>query len=160
MIATGSESGMPRWVVPAIAGTTPTATSIAPRPASTAPVAQTLPLKRPASVALPLKRCAAPSAALPLKRLATPQPPASVHSSNATITVTSRLRTTGAVQNSNQNSPGPRSAHAARNTAPTIGCVYLYPRATSEHDVSVQSWVRASHAELNTPLADAVASWP
>lgn len=40
-----------------------------------------------------------------------------------------------------------------------IGCVYLYPPETEEHDVSVQSWVRASHAELDGPLADAVAAW-
>lgn len=39
-----------------------------------------------------------------------------------------------------------------------IGCVYLYPAAT-EHDVVVQSWVRADRAELDTPLADAVARW-
>lgn len=40
-----------------------------------------------------------------------------------------------------------------------IGCVYLYPMKSADHDVSVQSWVRADHAELDTPLADAVATW-
>lgn len=40
-----------------------------------------------------------------------------------------------------------------------IGCVYLYPTTRKGHDVSVQSWVRASHAELDEPLADAVAEW-
>lgn len=40
-----------------------------------------------------------------------------------------------------------------------IGCVYLYPPTTEEYDVSVQSWVRASHAQLDGPLADAVAAW-
>ncbi|USQ75816.1 GNAT family N-acetyltransferase [Ornithinimicrobium cryptoxanthini] len=40
-----------------------------------------------------------------------------------------------------------------------IGCVYLYPTTESGHDVSVQSWVRASHAGLDVPLADAVADW-
>jgi RimJ/RimL family protein N-acetyltransferase/ketosteroid isomerase-like protein len=40
-----------------------------------------------------------------------------------------------------------------------IGCVYLYPPEDAEHDVSVQSWVSADHAELDTPLADAVAAW-
>lgn len=40
-----------------------------------------------------------------------------------------------------------------------IGCVYLYPTTAEGHDVSVQSWVRASHAELDGPLADAVADW-
>lgn len=40
-----------------------------------------------------------------------------------------------------------------------IGCVYLYPSGSGEHDVEVQSWVRADRAELDTPLADAVAAW-
>lgn len=40
-----------------------------------------------------------------------------------------------------------------------IGCVYLYPSASPEHDVEVQSWVRADRAELDGPLADAVARW-
>ena len=39
-----------------------------------------------------------------------------------------------------------------------IGCVYLYP-AADEHDVEVRSWVRADRAELDGPLADAVAEW-
>ena len=40
-----------------------------------------------------------------------------------------------------------------------IGCVYLYPSATGEWDVTVQSWVRADHSSLDAPLADAVARW-
>jgi hypothetical protein len=40
-----------------------------------------------------------------------------------------------------------------------IGCVYLYPSAAGEWDVTVQSWVRADRAGLDGPLADAVASW-
>jgi hypothetical protein len=40
-----------------------------------------------------------------------------------------------------------------------IGCVYLYPSASEDHDVEVQSWVRADRAELDVPLADAVADW-
>lgn len=40
-----------------------------------------------------------------------------------------------------------------------IGCVYLYPTRSPEHDVSVQSWVRADRAELDAPLADAVLAW-
>ncbi len=40
-----------------------------------------------------------------------------------------------------------------------IGCVYLYPSESADHDVEVQSWVRSSHADLDTPLADAVAAW-
>lgn len=40
-----------------------------------------------------------------------------------------------------------------------IGCVYLYPTKSEDHDVVVQSWVRADHADLDRPLADAVARW-
>ena len=40
-----------------------------------------------------------------------------------------------------------------------IGCVYLYPSKSPDADVTVQSWVRVSHAELDAPLADAVAAW-
>ncbi len=44
-------------------------------------------------------------------------------------------------------------------TGDVIGCVYLYPAESADADVTVQSWVRASHAELDVPLADAVAAW-
>jgi hypothetical protein len=44
-------------------------------------------------------------------------------------------------------------------TGDVIGCVYLYPSESPDADVTVQSWVRVSHAELDTPLADAVAAW-
>lgn len=44
-------------------------------------------------------------------------------------------------------------------TEDVIGCVYLYPGESTDADVTVQSWVRASHAELDVPLADAVAAW-
>lgn len=40
-----------------------------------------------------------------------------------------------------------------------IGCVYLYPSGSAEWDVVVQSWVRADKADLDGPLADAVARW-
>jgi hypothetical protein len=40
-----------------------------------------------------------------------------------------------------------------------IGCVYIYPSAAAEYDVSVHSWVRADRASLDVPLADAVARW-
>jgi hypothetical protein len=40
-----------------------------------------------------------------------------------------------------------------------IGCVYIYPSASAEYDVSVHSWVRADRASLDVPLADAVARW-
>jgi hypothetical protein len=42
--------------------------------------------------------------------------------------------------------------------ADVIGCVYLYP-PEREGDVIVQSWVRADRADLDEPLADAVAAW-
>ncbi|HEU4568725.1 MAG TPA: hypothetical protein VFR99_11880 [Marmoricola sp.] len=40
-----------------------------------------------------------------------------------------------------------------------IGCVYVYPSPSDDWDVTVQSWVRADRAELDVPLADAVARW-
>ncbi|MCK0112206.1 N-acetyltransferase [Ornithinimicrobium sp. F0845] len=40
-----------------------------------------------------------------------------------------------------------------------IGCVYLYPASSQEYDVSVQSWVRADRAHLDTPLAEALVDW-
>lgn len=40
-----------------------------------------------------------------------------------------------------------------------IGCVYLYPADSDEHDVSIQSWARTDRADLDVPLADAVADW-
>lgn len=40
-----------------------------------------------------------------------------------------------------------------------IGCVYLYPAADADHDVTAQSWVRADRAGLDGALADAVAGW-
>jgi len=40
-----------------------------------------------------------------------------------------------------------------------IGCVYIYPDKTGEHDAKVLSWVRASRAELDEPLWQAVGAW-
>jgi hypothetical protein len=40
-----------------------------------------------------------------------------------------------------------------------IGCVYLYPSASEQWDATVRSWVRADRADLDGPLADAVARW-
>lgn len=40
-----------------------------------------------------------------------------------------------------------------------IGCVYLYPTGSPDFDVTVQSWVRADKADLDTPLADALENW-
>jgi hypothetical protein len=40
-----------------------------------------------------------------------------------------------------------------------VGCVYLYPSTDGRSDVVVQSWVRASRAELDRPLDEAVRAW-
>ena len=40
-----------------------------------------------------------------------------------------------------------------------IGCVYIYPRRDSDVDARTRSWVRASHAELDTALWRAVSEW-
>jgi hypothetical protein len=40
-----------------------------------------------------------------------------------------------------------------------VGCVYIYPHRSNARDASVMSWVRASHAELDVPLWQAVRDW-
>jgi hypothetical protein len=40
-----------------------------------------------------------------------------------------------------------------------IGCVYIYPRPDRDYDARALSWVRASHAQLDTPLWRAVTEW-
>jgi hypothetical protein len=40
-----------------------------------------------------------------------------------------------------------------------IGCVYIYPDKSEEHDARVLSWVRASRPELDAPLWRAVRDW-
>jgi hypothetical protein len=40
-----------------------------------------------------------------------------------------------------------------------IGCAYLYPTASEDWDVMVQSWVQADRADLDGPLAEAFARW-
>ena len=40
-----------------------------------------------------------------------------------------------------------------------VGCVYIYPDRTGATDAHVQSWVRASRAELDSPLWRAVSDW-
>jgi hypothetical protein len=37
-----------------------------------------------------------------------------------------------------------------------IGCVYIYPVRSADHDADVRSWVRADSAELDEPLYAAV----
>jgi RimJ/RimL family protein N-acetyltransferase len=40
-----------------------------------------------------------------------------------------------------------------------VGCVYIYPDPDGVHDARVQSWVRASRAELDVPLWRALSEW-
>jgi hypothetical protein len=40
-----------------------------------------------------------------------------------------------------------------------VGCVYIYPVSDDDYDVCVLSWVRVSHAHLDTPLWRAVSEW-
>jgi hypothetical protein len=40
-----------------------------------------------------------------------------------------------------------------------IGCVYIYPLPDSDYDACALSWVRESHAQLDTPLWRAVSEW-
>ncbi|MFG2949429.1 GNAT family N-acetyltransferase [Streptomyces adustus] len=40
-----------------------------------------------------------------------------------------------------------------------IGCVYIYPSRSDDHDTDVRSWVRADKAELDAPLYAAVTAW-
>ena len=40
-----------------------------------------------------------------------------------------------------------------------VGCVYIYPAAADPYDARVLSWVRASRAELDVPLWQAVSDW-
>ena len=44
-------------------------------------------------------------------------------------------------------------------TADVIGCVYIYPDSDDPRRAAVQSWVRASRAELDIPLWRAVSAW-
>jgi hypothetical protein len=45
------------------------------------------------------------------------------------------------------------------DTDEVIGCVYIYPSKDEDHDVRVESWVRASRAELDAALWYAVSEW-
>jgi RimJ/RimL family protein N-acetyltransferase len=40
-----------------------------------------------------------------------------------------------------------------------IGCVYIYPLRDSDDTAIVKSWVRESHAHLDTPLWRSVSEW-
>jgi hypothetical protein len=40
-----------------------------------------------------------------------------------------------------------------------IGCVYIYPSRTDEHEAEVRSWVRASRAEMDTVVWESLSEW-
>ena len=44
-------------------------------------------------------------------------------------------------------------------TDDVIGCVYIYPHKSEQHDAQVLSWVRASRSELDVQLWRAVTAW-
>jgi hypothetical protein len=44
-------------------------------------------------------------------------------------------------------------------TDEVLGCVYIYPDKSDQHDASVRSWVRASRSELDLQLWQAVTDW-
>jgi hypothetical protein len=44
-------------------------------------------------------------------------------------------------------------------TGDVVGCVYIYPDRSEQHDARVRSWVRASRSELDVPLWRAVRDW-
>jgi RimJ/RimL family protein N-acetyltransferase len=44
-------------------------------------------------------------------------------------------------------------------TRDVIGCVYIYPARTGEHDACALSWVRETRAQLDAPLWRAVTEW-
>jgi hypothetical protein len=46
-----------------------------------------------------------------------------------------------------------------RASGDVIGCVYVYPSAEGESGAHARSWVRASRAQLDTPLWRAVDEW-
>ncbi len=40
-----------------------------------------------------------------------------------------------------------------------IGCVYIYPSAKDGVEADVRSWVRATHADLDSPVYQTVRDW-
>ena len=44
-------------------------------------------------------------------------------------------------------------------TGQVVGCVYFKPSSQADGEVDASSWVRASRAELDGPLTDAVGAW-
>ena len=44
-------------------------------------------------------------------------------------------------------------------TGDVIGCLYIYPDRSGQHDARVRSWVRASRPDLDVQLWRAVTNW-
>jgi len=44
-------------------------------------------------------------------------------------------------------------------TDDVVGCVYIYPDKSEQHDAQVYSWVRASRSDLDVQLWRAVSDW-
>jgi hypothetical protein len=40
-----------------------------------------------------------------------------------------------------------------------VGCIYIYPSRLPGHDAAISSWVRESHADLNSEVREALAAW-
>ncbi len=40
-----------------------------------------------------------------------------------------------------------------------IGCVYIYPAKSGDHDASIRSWVRASRAAMDTVVWRELSAW-
>jgi len=40
-----------------------------------------------------------------------------------------------------------------------VGCLYIYPSKAEGHDADARMWVRASRADLDGPLWEAVSEW-
>ena len=40
-----------------------------------------------------------------------------------------------------------------------IGCIYIYPSRAPGHDAEISSWVRQSHADLDSEVREELATW-
>jgi len=49
--------------------------------------------------------------------------------------------------------------HSILEGEDVIGCIYIYPDRRTNHDASISSWVRQSHAELDAEVRQALSTW-
>ena len=73
--------------------------------------------------------------------------------------VTDNLRDLQAHADDFENRKGLTYAVLDPATGDAIGCVYIYPDRSEQHDARVRSWVRASRRELDVQLWRAVTDW-